>query len=219
MEVKPIAITLPLIKVEGKQISADELMAYAARVSNPSNQGNLDTMSKLLRYCANHKHWSVFEQSDLTVEIKTTRAIAQQILRHRSFCFQEFSQRYAKALDYEKYDARRQDKKNRQNSINDIDDETKVWFRSIQSQIWDTCKGVYDEALKLGIAKECARFVLPLNTATTMYMKGNVRSWIHYIELRTAPGVQEEHRDIALECKKIFTQYYPLTAEALEWQS
>lgn len=391
MKVTPVAITLPLIEIDGKQISADELMAYVARVSNPKNQENLNTMPKLLRYCADHKHWSVFEQADMTVEIQTTRAIAQQILRHRSFCFQEFcisgdskiscitpggkvklrsikslyylqkdirwsklirtydkesniliptkikevfktgiksiycitldngkkikttlehkfltkngfvslqelkigsivgcngepvyknkewleetkkqchknktsseiketiywskisniefigeemtydieiehkshnyiangiivhnSQRYAKALDFEVYEARRQDDKNRQNSIDDIDDETKTWFRSIQRQVWETCRGIYEEALKNGIAKECARFILPLNTKTTLYMKGNVRSWIHYIELRTMHGVQKEHRDISLECKKIFMKYYPLTAQAMNWES
>jgi thymidylate synthase (FAD) len=217
MKVTPIAITKPLIQIDGKEPTADELMAYVARVSNPKNQGNLDTMPKLLGYCANHKHWSVFEQADLTVEIQTSRAIAQQILRHRSFTFQEFSQRYAEALDFELYEARGQDSKNRQNSLDNMEPKTKEYFAAVQQEVWEKSYALYNVLLASGVAKECARFILPLNTATTIYMKGNVRSWIHYIDLRTMPGVQKEHRDIAVAIKGVFKEYYPLTTEAIGW--
>lgn len=218
MTVKPIAVTKPLIKSKGKELSADELMAYVARVSNPKNQSNLDTMPKLLNYCASHKHWSVFEQADLTVEIKTSRAIAQQILRHRSFTFQEFSQRYAEAQNFDIYEARRQDTKNRQNSVDDLSDEVKQWFDDAQSEVIVLANNKYAEALDKGIAKECARFLLPLNTSTTLYMKGNVRSWVHYIELRSANGTQKEHQEIALAIKDIFIEQFPMTSEALGWR-
>ncbi len=216
--VRAIAITQPLIKIDKKSVTADELMAYLARVSNPKNQDNLKTIPKLLGYCAKNKHWSIFEQADLTVEIKTSRAIAQQMLRHRSFTFQEFSQRYAAATDYILYEGRRQDVKNRQNSIDDMSKFRRWWFKIAQRLIWNFCFSFYKKALKKGIAKECARFILPLNTATTLYMKGSVRSWIHYIELRASGSTQCEHREIAGKIKDIFCEHYPVTAEAIGWK-
>ena len=196
---------------------AQDLIGYITRVSNPSNQMNFDTVAKLLGYCIRNKHWSPFEHASFTVEIATSRAIAAQILRHRSFTFQEFSQRYAMPSEFEIYPARRQDTKNRQNSIDDMSDEDKAWFDFVQKQVWSSAIAQYQEAIKRGIAKEQARFLLPLSTATTMYMTGSVRSWIHYIELRSANGTQLEHQLIALEIKKIFTKEFPDVAEALGW--
>lgn len=196
--------------------NAEELMAYCARVSSPDNQDNPE-YEKLLKYCIKHGHWSVFEMADMTVEIETSRAIAQQILRHRSFNFQEFSQRYSKATDFEIYEARRQDTKNRQNSIDDMDEDDKAFFMDAQDNITTVANSLYEEALKRGIAKEQARFLLPLSTKTKLYMKGSVRSWIHYINLRGANGTQKEHRDIALAIKEIFKIQFPTIAKALEW--
>lgn len=195
---------------------AEKNMAYIARVSNPENQDNPD-YAKLLKYCIKHQHWSVFESSHMTLEITTSRAIAAQILRHRSFTFQEFSQRYAEAQNYINYEARRQDTKNRQNSIDDLLIDTQLLFNDMQEELWDMAKSYYDIAINRGIAKECARFLLPLNTQTTMYMTGNVRSWITYINLRTEEGTQLEHREIAEACKKEFIKQFPIVAEALEW--
>jgi thymidylate synthase (FAD) len=198
---------------------AQEVISFAARVSSPKNQKNFDTSQKLLKYCIKNSHWSVFEHASMTLEIKTSRAITAQILRHRSFTFQEFSQRYAEAVEFIKYPARRQDTKNRQNSIDDMEDKDKLWFEVAQDRIWWEAKKLYDEALAKGIAKEQARFLLPLSTETTIYMTGNVRSWIQYINLRSANGTQLEHMKIAEECKKIFTEYFPDIAKALEWTS
>jgi thymidylate synthase (FAD) len=199
--------------------SPEELIVYIARVSNPSNQLNLETSAKLLGYCIEHKHWSPFEMVDMCVEIETSRAIAAQILRHRSFNFQEFSQRYAKvgADAFVTYPARRQAEKNRQASVDDLDVPTKEWFVEQQQRIYDQAYEVYEEALRAGVAKECARFVLPLNTKTRLYMKGSVRSWIHYLQVRTAADVQPEHRDIALGIQKIFVKNFPAIATALGW--
>jgi thymidylate synthase (FAD) len=174
----------------------EEIISYCARVSNPKNQNNFDTAPALLKYCIENKHWSPFEMCDMTIEVITSRAIAQQIIRHR-FSFQEFSQRYAKVLNNVIYDARRQDETNRQNSIDDLPEDTKDWFKASQAKVWGDSTLLYEEALKRGIAKECARFLLPLNTQTTLYMKGSVRSWIHYLMVRTDPSTQKEHRDIA----------------------
>ena len=198
---------------------AEKTMAYIARVSNPSNQDN-ENYSGLLKYCIKHNHWSVFEQSTMTLEIETTRAIAAQILRHRSFTFQEFSQRYAdsnKLGNIKLPDLRKQDLKNRQNSTDDLDpmlvQELEV---KIQKYFADGMK-LYKEMLDAKVAKECARFVLPLATPTRLYMSGSVRSWIHYIELRSGHGTQKEHMDIANACKNIFTEQFPTVAEAMEW--
>jgi thymidylate synthase (FAD) len=193
----------------------EQLMVYCARVSSP-NQTD-ENYEKLLAYCIKHKHWSIFELADMTVEITTTRAIAPQILRHRSFTFQEFSQRYAKATGTEIYTARRQDTKNRQNSIADMDSQTQEWFNSAQQAVSDYCFVRYDAALDAGIAKECARVLLPLSTITKLYMKGSLRSWIHYLQIRTAPETQKEHRDIAIAIQEIFIENFPYTATALGW--
>ena len=197
----------------------EENMAYIARVSNPANQEN-PNYAKLLGYCIKHNHWSVFEQSFMTLEIETNRGIAAQILRHRSFTYQEFSQRYADSSlfgDIPIPDLRRQDTKNRQNSIDDIDPLVKASFESKIEEHFAAGMNLYKQMLDEGIAKECARFVLPLATPTKIYMSGSCRSWIHYINLRSANGTQKEHMDIALECKEIFKGVFPSVAEALEW--
>ena len=198
----------------------EENMAYIARVSNPANQEN-PNYAKLLGYCIKHNHWSVFEQSFMTLEIETNRGIAAQILRHRSFTYQEFSQRYADTNLLSDVipipELRRQDTKNRQNSIDNLPDGVKVdLYRKIREH-FDNAQKLYDELLEAEVAKECARFVLPLATPTKIYMSGSCRSWIHYINLRSANGTQKEHMDIALECKKIFKEVFPSVAEALEW--
>jgi thymidylate synthase (FAD) len=198
----------------------EENMAYIARVSNPANQEN-PNYAKLLGYCIKHNHWSVFEQSFMTLEIETTRGLAAQILRHRSFTYQEFSQRYAdSSLLSEKIplpELRRQDTKNRQNSIDDISEETRQKYEALMENHFRDAMALYQTMLDEGIAKECARFVLPLATPTKIYMSGSCRSWIHYINLRSANGTQKEHMDIALECKEIFKEVFPSVAEALEW--
>lgn len=206
-----------LIAELGREPNGQEVTGYITRVSNPNNQLNMDTVPKLLAYCIKHKHWSPFEHAYMTLEIETSRAIAAQILRHRSFTFQEFSQRYSVATEFETYPARRQDVKNKQNSIDDMSEDDKTWFEVIQRQVQSDCRMYYEEALKKGIAKEQARFLLPLSTKTTIYMTGNLRSWIHYIELRADKSTQLEHREIALECKRIFKEEYPDIAEALGW--
>ena len=198
---------------------AEKTMAYIARVSNPSNQDN-ENFSGLLRYCIKHQHWSVFEQSSMTLEIETTRAIAAQILRHRSFTYQEFSQRYADSNllgDIELPELRRQDTKNRQNSIDDLEEETVEKFNRQMNTLFSSAFGLYNQMIEAGVAKECARFVLPLATPTRIYMTGSCRSWIHYINLRSAHGTQKEHMDIANACKKIFIEKFPAVSEALEW--
>lgn len=195
--------------------SSEELIMYCARVSNPENQNSGNP--KLLSYCLNHKHYSIFEMSDMIVEIETSRAIAAQILRHRSFTFQEFSQRYTEIQGFETYEARRQDKKNRQNSIDDMSDVDKQWFFDNQEKLKYFCEDLYNAALERGIAKEQARFLLPLSTKTKLYMKGNIRSWIHYIDLRTNVETQLEHREIANEIKKHFIKEFPVIAGAVSW--
>jgi len=198
---------------------AEKTMAYIARVSNPSNQDN-ENFSGLLRYCIKHQHWSVFEQSTMTLEIQTTRAIAAQILRHRSFTYQEFSQRYADSNllgNIELPELRRQDDKNRQNSIDDLEPEVVEKFNRQMNTLFSSAFGLYNQMLEAGVAKECARFVLPLATPTRIYMTGSCRSWIHYINLRSAHGTQKEHMDIANACKKVFVKKFPAVSEALEW--
>ena len=196
-------------------------MGYVARVSNPNNQEN-PNVSGLLKYCIKHNHWSVFEQAHLTVEIETTRGIAAQVLRHRSFTFQEFSQRYAD-VSYIREDIplpalRRQDDKNRQNSIDDIDPHTRQNFEIEMRKHFDHSIDLYKKMLHAGIAKECARFVLPLATPTRIYMTGSCRSWIHYIDLRSAHGTQQEHKEIAEARREVFVEQFPIVSEALEWQ-
>ena len=198
---------------------AEKTMAHIARVSNPNNQDN-PNYAGLLRYCIKHNHWSVFEQSSMTLEIETTRAIAAQILRHRSFTFQEFSQRYAQSNELGKIelpDLRRQDTKNRQNSIDDVDPFVKQKLEAQMITLFSSAQSLYNQMIEEGIAKECARMVLPLCTPTRIYMTGSARSWIHYIELRSANGTQKEHMDIANACKSVFIDTFPTIAEALEW--
>ena len=209
------------MKVSFVNITADpeQTMAYIARVSNPSNQDN-ENYAGLLRYCIKHQHWSVFEQSSMTLEIETTRGLAAQVLRHRSFTFQEFSQRYADSNllgEIELPELRRQDTKNRQNSINDLDPEVVEKLEKQMNTLFSSSLALYNQMLESGVAKECARFVLPLATPTRLYMTGSCRSWIHYIQLRSAHGTQKEHMDIANACKSLFVQHYPTVAEALEW--
>ena len=199
--------------------NAEKTMAYIARVSNPKNQNN-DDYSRLLSYCIKNEHWSVFEQSFMTLQIETNRGIAAQILRHRSFTFQEFSQRYADSTQLGNIplpELRRQDVKNRQNSISDLPIELKEKFNGRISDHFKNAMNLYEELLSEGIAKECARFVLPLATPTRIYMSGSCRSWIHYINLRSAHGTQEEHKIIALDCKAIFKQSFPTVSKSLDW--
>ena len=198
---------------------AEKTMAYIARVSNPANQEN-DKYSGLLRYCIKHNHWSVFEQSTMTVEIETTRAIAAQILRHRSFTYQEFSQRYADAKLLETIELpelRRQDNKNRQNSIDDLDPKVVDKLNAQMNTLFSSAFSLYNQMLQEGVAKECARMVLPLCTPTRIYMTGSCRSWIHYINLRSANGTQKEHMLIAQAVKKIFVEQFPTVSDALDW--
>ena len=199
---------------------AEKTMAYIARVSNPSNQQN-ENYSGLLKYCIKHNHWSVFEQSSMTLEIETTRGLAAQILRHRSFTIQEFSQRYAdtKLLD-DKIPLpklRKQDLKNRQNSTDDLDEFIVQDFELEMEKLFNSSMQLYNKMLDSGVAKECARFVLPLATPTRLYMTGSCRSWVHYINLRSAHGTQKEHMDIAHKCRDIFVERFPNVSEALEW--
>ena len=194
-------------------------MAYIARVSNPSNQDN-ENFAGLLRYCIKHQHWSVFEQSSMTLEIETTRGLAAQILRHRSFTFQEFSQRYADSNllgEIELPELRRQDTKNRQNSIDDLDPAVVEKLEKQMNTLFSSSLALYNQMLESGVAKECARFVLPLATPTRLYMTGSCRSWVHYINLRSAHGTQKEHMEIAEACRKVFTEQFPSVSEALEW--
>ena len=208
------------VKLVSVTPDAEQIMAYVARVSNPANQDN-DNYAGLLRYCIKHNHWSVFEQSFMTLEVETTRAIAAQILRHRSFTFQEFSQRYADSSLLSKAiplpELRRQDTKNRQNSIDDLDPLIIDRLEKQMNTLFDSSMALYQQMLEAGVAKECARNVLPLCTPTRIYMSGSCRSWIHYINLRSANGTQLEHMRVAEDCKKVFVEQFPTVAEALEW--
>tara|TARA_B100001996_G_C18601013_1_gene569850 strand:- start:535 stop:1188 length:654 start_codon:yes stop_codon:yes gene_type:complete len=208
------------IKLISVTPDAEKHMAYVARVSNPQNQDN-DKFSGLLTYCIKHGHWSVFEQAFMTVEINTTRGLAAQILRHRSFTYQEFSQRYAD-VSYMREDIplpelRSQDDKNRQNSIDDVDPVIAEKYNGMMRKHFDAGMDLYKLMLRDGIAKECARFVLPLATPTRLYMTGSVRSWIHYIELRSAHGTQKEHMDLVENVRTVFKEQFPTVSEALEW--
>ena len=196
---------------------AEKHIAYCARVSNPNNQNN-ESIAGLLKYCIKHQHWSIFEQAFMTLEIETTRGLAAQILRHRSFTYQEFSQRYAESTalgDIELPELRRQDDKNRQNSIDDLDPKVVDKLNRQMNTLFTSAYSLYNQMLEEGGAKECARFVLPLATPTRLYMSGTVRSWLHYIELRTGHGTQKEHMEIASECKSIFSEQFPTIASAM----
>ena len=231
MNVKLISLTQPQIDVgkcnctgkEYPKMSPEEIITYCARVSNPKNQMNMETAPKLIKFLIKHKHWSPFELANMCVEIKTSRAIAAQILRHRSFSFQEFSQRYSDATDFEPTELRKQAESNRQSSEEEInpnlpkDYKNIPAFTAVRAHLHQS-KKLYDELIEEGVARECARMVLPLGTQTTMYMNGSVRSWIHYINLRAEQNTQKEHRDIANKIKDIFIEQFPNTSEALEWK-
>jgi len=208
------------VKLVSVTPEAEKHIGYVARVSNPKNQDN-PKVAGLLSYCIKHGHWSVFEQAYMTLEIETTRGLAAQILRHRSFTYQEFSQRYADSNllgDIELPELRRQDDKNRQNSINDLDPELVESLNKQMETLFSSAFSLYNQMLEDGVAKECARFVLPLVTPTKIYMTGSARSWIHYIQLRSGHGTQKEHMDIANACKAIFVEQFPTIAQALEWE-
>ncbi len=209
------------IKLISVTPDAEKTIAYVARVSNPQNQEN-EKFEGLLRYCIKHGHWSVFEQAFMTVEINTTRGLAAQILRHRSFTYQEFSQRYADVSFIREEiplpELRRQDEKNRQNSIDDVDAKVVEKFNIKMRKQFDAAIDLYKEMLHDGIAKECARFVLPLATPTRLYMTGSIRSWVHYIELRSAHGTQKEHMELVENVRRVFVQQFPTVSEALGWK-
>jgi len=211
MNVKIVSITKSLI--EGIE-TAEDIVGHHARVSNPSNQMNTETAPKLLRYLIKHKHWSPMEMVSCCFEIQTSRAIAAQILRHRSFSFQEFSQRYAIATNLEPIEIRKQGKTNRQVGDEPVELSNALAVKLEQAQ--SQCREVYDELVKDGVAKECARMILPLNTSTTLYMNGTLRSWIHYLALRTKQDTQKEHRDIALAIQEILFKHFPNIAEAVK---
>ena len=215
MSVRAISVTRPIEGALPEGLTTiEQLIAYCARVSSPM-QHNPDS-TKLLKYCFDHGHLSVFSMADLTVEITTSRAIAAQLLRHSSFQFQEFSQRYAVAdLGFEPVKARRQDFKNRQNSIDNVSDYDQGWFQSTLEHIQDMATAAYEKALYLNIAKESARFLLPLNTRTKLYMKGSLRSWVTYLQVRTDPSTQLEHREIAEQIKVIVLEHFPTLKELL----
>lgn len=219
MNVKLIALTKPVDDSECK--TAEQLIAYCARVSNPTNQLNHGTADKLLKYMVDHKHWSPFEMSHAVIEINTTRDIARQILRHRSFSFQEFSQRYAKVQTEPVIrEARMQDEKNRQNSLETGNEILKAWWKSVQRHHTAGALGIYQEALDRGVAKEVARAVLPEGlTPSCLYMSGTIRSWIHYIQLRTGNGTQKEHQEIARACRNVLFPHFPALQELLRCQT
>jgi thymidylate synthase (FAD) len=215
MEVNLVSLTQPLVHGHDDNLmSAESIIAYCARVSNPSNQHNVKTAPKLLKFLIKHKHWSPFELANMCVEIKTSRAIAAQILRHRSFSFQEFSQRYSEATEMESLELRSPAEKNRQSSSDKIDD---IVINNVAKYSMEQSLNAYNKLIAQGVAKECARAVLPLGTQTTMYMNGTVRSWIHYINLRTEENTQKEHRNIANAIKNIFIKNFPNVSEALGW--
>lgn len=196
---------------------AENQMVYCARVSNPSNQANYETGGRLLKYCLEHRHWSVFEMAYATVEVETERDISAQILRHRSFCFQEFSTRYAKTSKALTFEIRRQDNKNRQSSHDDLPEAVRLDYTERTQKVIDDAWALYEDMIENGIARETARRILPLCTPTTFYMSGNIRSWIHYIDLRTQPGTQKEHRDVAIAIRDVLAPKLPIIAEVLEW--
>lgn len=219
MNVELKSLTTPTKELQEQGIkTAEDFIVYCARVSNPANQFNKETNERLINYCIKHQHWSIFEQAFCTFEIVTSRAIAAQILRHRSFTFQEFSQRYSTATQLEPFELRKQGKTNRQvgEEVFTVDEDPKLFakFEAIQQELMN----IYNEMIHLGIARESARMVLPLNTQTTLYMSGSVRSFIHYIELRSKQDTQKEHRDIAIAMKKLFGKHFNTIAKALEWR-
>ena len=219
MKVKLVSFTVPCIDDLPLDSDVLDLIAFCARVSNPSNQGNTDNSEKLINYLIKHKHWSPFEMADVTIEIETTRDIARQILRHRSFSFQEFSQRYADPtidLDFVYREARLQDTKNRQNSIEVDDYQLQLQWVYQQEEVLNAAKKAYAWAIEKGIAKEVARAVLPEGlTMSRMYMKGSIRSWIHYLEVRTDPSTQKEHREVAVACAQAIAEIFPMITNSV----
>jgi thymidylate synthase (FAD) len=217
MNVKLISYTKPVLEELGEDSDILDLIAFCARVSNPGNQYNTKTSEKLIKYLIKHKHWSPFEMADATIEIETTRDIAHQILRHRSFSFQEFSQRYAdptKDMKFEIRETRLQDQENRQNSIETGDETLKWQWEKLQQGAIENARAAYEWAIENGIAKEVARAVLPEgNTTTRLYMKGSIRSWVHYIEVRTDPTTQKEHREVAMACARELAKIFPMITE------
>lgn len=209
-----IGVTQPVVE---DIPDSEGIISYAARVSAPQNQSNFDTAAKLLKYCVEHQHYSVFETCNITMEIEAPRDIARQILRHRSFSFQEFSQRYAESTDFITRECRLQDTKNRQNSLACWDDDVLEWWEEVQKVLLDRTKYIYQSALDKGIAKEVARCILPEGlTMSKMYMNGTVRSWLHYCSLREANGTQLEHQDVAIKCKEEVVKYFPFLKEVME---
>jgi thymidylate synthase (FAD) len=218
MKVELKSVTVPVQELQDKGIkTAEDFIVYCARVSNPSNQFNSETGERLINYCIKHQHWSIFEQAFCTFEIVTSRAIAAQILRHRSFTFQEFSQRYSTATQLEDLYFRKQGKTNRQVGDDEYPMSQNLDVAVQVNEVQQKCLKVYEKLIENGIARECARMILPLNTQTTLYMSGSVRSFIHYIELRSKQDTQREHRDIALWMKDVFKNTFPTIAKALEW--
>ncbi|MHA1657073.1 MAG: FAD-dependent thymidylate synthase [Candidatus Heimdallarchaeota archaeon] len=213
MKVTPIAVTKPLVKGID---DAEQLISFCARVSNPNNQLNTETADRLLKYCWDHKHVSIFEQAEMTLEIETSRAISAQIIRHRSFVFQEYSGRYSKSLGFEDVQLRKQDTKNRQNSTDTMSWKDKAYFNTKVDLFIKHAEEFYNQMLDKGVAKECARMILPLTTQTRLYMKGNLRSWINYCAVRCGPETQKEHRDVANECWKIVREQFPAVAKFVE---
>ena len=222
MKVTLKSVSLPTEELQKQGIkTSEDFIVYCARVSNPQNQFNTETNEKLINYCIKHQHWSIFEQAFCTIEVVTSRAIAAQILRHRSFTFQEFSQRYATATELEQYELRKQGKTNRQvgEEIYDTSFSTGDVELGIElGQLKHNALRLYEKMISKGIARESARMILPLQTQTTLYMSGSVRSFIHYIDLRSKQDTQKEHRDIAISMKRIFVQTFPTIAKALEWK-
>lgn len=211
---KVIGVTQPVVDFIP---DSEGIISYAARVSAPQNQSNFDTAAKLLKYCVDHQHYSVFETCNITMEIEAPRDIARQILRHRSFSFQEFSQRYAESTDFITRECRLQDEKNRQNSIKSEFEYLNAWWEDEQTYILVEIKDLYEKALKQGIAKEVARCILPEGlTMSKMYMNGTVRSWLHYCSLREANGTQLEHQDVAIKCKEEVVKFFPFLKEVME---
>ena len=217
MKVTFVSITQPSPELQARGIeTAEDLIVYAARVSSPKNQLNTETAPRLIRYLVSHAHWSPFELAHLTVEVETSRAIAAQLLRHRSMSFQEFSLRYSEAtLGFEVCEARGKVGSNRQGSADNLPEDVKAWWREAQSDIHEMAQAVYDGAIGYGIAPEVARFLLPLSTTTRLYVAGSVRSWIHYLEQRVSPHAQQEHREMAQAIKAIFDTHFPHIAQAL----
>jgi thymidylate synthase (FAD) len=214
IKVKVIGVTQPVVDFIP---DSEGIISYAARVSTPQNQSNFDTAAKLLKYCVEHQHYSVFETCNITMEIEAPRDITRQILRHRSFSFQEFSQRYAESTDFITRECRLQDEKNRQNSIETQDIDLQMWWSDSQSFLLDKVEALYKEALDKGIAKECARVILPEGlTMSKMYMNGTVRSWLHYIQLRSENGTQAEHTDVAVKCKDEVLKFFPFLESVME---